>query len=70
MSSQELKELIGKLVKMEGSVSWLAFQRRHVIGCIIDAEYIESCVHVWVHWADGIQTWERLSDNYITLVNP
>ena len=68
MSSQDPNKLVGKLVKMEGPISWLAHERSHIVGCIVFAELIEGDMHVWVHWADGGQTWERLKEDYIVLV--
>ena len=69
MSSQDVKKLVGKLVQMTGSVNWLAFPENHMIGCIVDAAQHDDDIHVWVHWSDGLQTWERLSESYLVLID-
>jgi len=54
---------------MTGSVNWLAFPENHMIGCIVDAAQHDDDIHVWVHWSDGLQTWERLSESYLVLID-
>ena len=69
MSNQDPKKLVGKLVQMTGSVSWLAFPENHMIGCIVKAAALNGDIHIWIHWADGMQTWERLSESFIILLD-
>jgi len=54
---------------MTGSVSWLAFPENRMIGCIMEAKDHDDDIHVWVHWSDGMQTWERLSESFIILLD-
>lgn len=68
LSSQDPKKLIGKLVKILGEISWLSWGHDRIVGCIVDAEEFDNDIHVWVYWADGLTTWERLNDVHVVLL--
>ena len=69
LSSQESKKLIGKLVKILSDVDWISWRSQNIVGCIVDVEVFDGDVHVWVYWADGLTTWERLGDVHVVLLD-